>query len=149
MAMKILLVADHSAYGERGVEKITAQSWPLGTTARVLVVVRNIAPPAATLWHDARGSLEWAKLRLRYCAIQRAESLAEALRAGGISAGVVVRDSKLGSVTLDEIKEWQPDKLVVGLHSFTGIKRRLLEFILRSWLRKRKEDTEQDNRRAA
>jgi nucleotide-binding universal stress UspA family protein len=147
--MKILLVVDHTSHSEMAVRRIAEQAWPPNTTVRVLMVIKRLAPPAATLWHDAGGNLDRVWMRMRYRAMQRVEDLAASLKGGGLKVETVVRDKELPSTILDEANRWSAHRLVVGLHSLTGIKRRLFELAFRFMSKTLDEDPEQETKKAA
>ena len=130
--MKILLAVDGSEYAAAAVEAVAARPWPSGTAVRVLSAVEMVVTPGTELWFDAGGQLESARREMTTRAEQLAASVAETLRAAGLTAETAVRDGDPRSVIVDEAEEWDADLIVVGSHGYTGLKRWLLGSVAQS-----------------
>ena len=130
--MKILLAIDGSEDSAEAVKAVAGRPWPDGAQVRVLSAVERVTPSAAEVWYDAGGSLEEAQQVLTKRADQLTASVAERLRASGLTAEAAVRDGDPRSVIVDEAEEWGADLIVVGSHGYTGLKRWLLGSVAQS-----------------
>lgn len=124
--MNIILAVDESRFSTAAVDSVASRPWPPGTTVRVLSAVEIVAPPAATLWYDAGGSLDEARKEMSRKAEDLTARIASALREKGLDAEPAVREGDPREVIVDEAREWPADLIVLGSHGRTGIKRWLM-----------------------
>lgn len=129
--MKIMVEVDYTDYSVLAVERIIAEARCDDAADKIwlMMVVRNTPPSAAALWADSHGSLEFAWLRMKYAAQQRLATLAEPLRGKGLSVETIVCESRWPLRALTEARSYHADRLVIGTHSFTGVKRATLEAV--------------------
>lgn len=129
--MRMLFVVDCSSSFEEAVREITWRLRPSATSVCVLMVVNKVVPPAATLWHDAKGSLDHVRHLIKWRAEVQVEQIAAVLRASGFTVETRVRYGNLLSAMISEARQWKARQLVVGISSYTGIKPWLLQLAFR------------------
>lgn len=152
---KILLVVDLSSYSNRAIRRVLSLPLPLNTAVRVAMVVpkprppqvtavagrlavptvawvvTSAGPPAATHWHNCQSDFAFYLRTLRNRAIARIEQLAAPLRGANYFVETTFHEGSVLLAIRTEVRAWCPDQVIVGVHSWTSIKRRILEFTFR------------------
>jgi hypothetical protein len=124
--MKFVVIVDHSSYSERALRELMGQQVPEGSMLCLVMVVNPFVPPPAVAFCSGNSSLKW---QIRWRATRRLEELSQNLSLPNCYVETSLCETRIpGSVIAMVLAiTAKADQLVVGLHSFFGIKRRLLE----------------------
>ncbi len=127
--MKILLAVDGSAGSDAAVDEIARRPWPVGSEVKVLSVVELLITPTAENWlvpdsyylklekagqERARDAIDRAERRLRESHTERRAPLS-------LISEIISGNPK--DVILDEADTWGADLILLGSHSYRGLKR--------------------------
>jgi nucleotide-binding universal stress UspA family protein len=123
--MRILLAVDGSAPSQDAIEEVAARSWPTGSMARVIFVVRHYVPPATELVPGGLTPQDVLQQHERD-AQQIVDRAAERLTRSGLSVDTAVRQGDPRTVIVDDAADWGADLIVMGSHGHTGLTRLLL-----------------------
>lgn len=124
--MKILLTVDGWECSAETVEAVASRPWPMGTTVRILSVVKPIAlltPEIAIYSSESLGTGEQKGIEN---AREFTTRIGDRLLSSGLAAETTVRSGEPRSVILDEAQECDADLIMVGSHGHAGLKRWLL-----------------------
>lgn len=160
--MKALIAVDQSSYSDRALTRFFANKPSPGSTIRLCMIINPFMPPPVTSFIDGAGYFEFS---MRHQSLSRLEQLANILSVSGLTVEVDLVETRMPELLAITVRafQWKADKLIVGLHSFLGIKRFLLQLVF-DWItgggtkdpginnpgnRPGSDTNLQDNRRAA
>jgi nucleotide-binding universal stress UspA family protein len=135
--MQLLLAVDGSEYSATAVDEVSSRPWPPDTKVRVLHVIPAsllaqpmASPPPALamgpnspIWPPA---LMETRKEFEDQAAQLVDRVANDLASQGFQVETSVREGDARSEIVEEAKQCSADLIVLGSHSYTGIKRWLL-----------------------
>ncbi len=130
--VKALIAVDQSNHSDRALAKFFASNPGPNSQILLCMIINPFMPPPMTSFIDGTGYFQFA---MRHQSQIRLEQLADILRLRNLTVDVDLVETRmpeLFAITLRAVR-WKADKLVVGLHSFLGIKRFLIELVF-GWI---------------
>jgi len=133
--LRLVVATDGSDPAKGCVEKIARRSWPAGTQARVVTVMRSLTPMTELTpmlegqvfsTDPALGVIEEANARERTRLYEVAEATATRLKEAGLIAGTVVSDGDPQHEINAEAERWHADTVFVGARGLGALDRLLL-----------------------
>jgi nucleotide-binding universal stress UspA family protein len=124
--MKILLAIDASTCSEAAVQAVIAQLRPQNAAVRVVhAVTWEHIPISLQFARGTEAPHAYGELRERTLreAVDMVAGAARQPRIAGFSTSTVVQEGDPQQVVLRCAASWQPDLIVVGTHSRTGLDR--------------------------
>jgi nucleotide-binding universal stress UspA family protein len=134
--MKALIAVDQSSHSDRALAKFFASNPSSNSRVRLCMIINPFMPPPMTSFVDGAGYFHFV---MRNQSLNRLEQLAETLRVRDLAVEIDLVETRMPeffAITLRAL-QWKADKLVVGLHSFLGIKRFLLQLVF-GWINGRR-----------
>lgn len=140
--MKLLVAVDGSSASHAALGAIKIQPWPADCQIRVLSVAEPVYPPPppapgapdAVYPYPSPGMPSMSQQMLEQ-ARQVAESAANELRSLGCAVQAIAVAGDPRETIVDQAAEWGADRIVVGSHGRTGLKRLLLGSVAESVVR--------------
>jgi len=125
--VRLVVGVDGSADAVAAVHAMAARHWPVGSETRLVAVLDSrmltaLAPrrPPVAEWVKVGAPDEQAWVH------QMVETLAEQLRATGLTVSSIIKPGDPKDVLLDEAAHWEADCIVVGARGLSRIERFLL-----------------------
>ena len=132
--MKALIAVDQTSHSDRALADFFASNPSPNSRIRLCMIINPFMPPPVTSFVDGAGYFQFV---MRNQSLNRLEQLADILRLRDLAVEVDLVETRmpeLFAVTLRAF-QWKADELVVGLHSFLGIKRFLLQLVF-GWIKR-------------
>ena len=127
LPVRTVIGFDGSPNSQAALDAVAGRCWPRGSEVRLLTVVDtvlSVAPvpsqPAIVKWFDLTQENDLISLRHTF------ETLADGLRAVGLSTSVVFKDGNPTQALIEEAATWNADSIFVGAKGTRGIDRFLL-----------------------
>ncbi len=133
---EILIPLDGTQLGEQILEPALELARPLGATVTLLKVVDPFVSAGYSLPLPAPGFEAEARERHRQAAHAYLDSVAERMRAEGLTVRTrVVVDEKPAAAILDAARRLKPDLIALATHGYSGLKRLLIGSVADTLLR--------------
>ncbi|HEY3243354.1 MAG TPA: universal stress protein [Phycisphaerae bacterium] len=118
--VRIVFGVDGSAGSDAAIQVATARQWPMGSAARVVVVVDSRRAGAA------RGATGAHALQAETWSRRAADQAAQQLKAAGLDVATLVAPGDPKTILPNEAKRWNADCIFLGARGMTRIERFVL-----------------------